>query len=191
MMRKMALLLISISLVLQGCMSAAIIGAAGVATKTGTDPRTIGTQLDDTTLELRIGSNLAQDEQLKEQARVIAVVYHNSILLIGQTPSESLKQKAQEIAFNIAGSRQIYNEIRSGQPIGITTITKDSWITSMVRSKLLTSNQVPSGNVKVITENGEVFLLGLVTEQEANAAAKIASTISGVDRVTTVFSYIK
>lgn len=191
MMRKIALLLISISLVLQGCMSAAIIGAAGVATKTGTDPRTIGTQLDDTTLELRIGSNLAQDEQLKEQARVIAVVYHNSILLIGQTPNESLKQKAQEIVFNIADSRQIYNEIRSGQPIGVTAMTKDSWITSVVRSKLLTSNQVPSGNVKVITENGEVFLLGLVTEQEANAAAKIASSVSGVDRVTTVFNYIK
>lgn len=191
MMRKMALLLISVSLVLQGCMSAAIIGAAGVATKTGTDPRTIGTQLDDTTLELRIGSNLAQDEQLKEQARVSAIVYHNSILLIGQTPDDSLKQKAQEITFNIADSRQIYNEIRSGQPIGVTTITKDSWITGVVRSKLLTSNQVPSGNVKVITENGEVFLLGLVTEQEANAAAQIASSVSGVDRVTTVFSYIK
>lgn len=190
-MRKMALLLISVSLVLQGCMSAAIIGAAGVATKTGTDPRTIGTQLDDTTLELRIGSNLAQDEQLKEQARVSAIVYHNSILLIGQTPDDSLKQKAQEITFNIADSRQIYNEIRSGQPIGVTTITKDSWITGVVRSKLLTSNQVPSGNVKVITENGEVFLLGLVTEQEANAAAQIASSVSGVDRVTTVFSYIK
>lgn len=191
MMRKLALLLVSVSLVLQGCVGAAIVGAAGVATKTSTDPRTMGTQLDDTTLELRIGTNLAKDEQLKERARIVAVSYHDSLLLIGQAPSNSLKQKAQDIVMKTTGNRQIYNEIHIGEPIGFTTITKDSWITGAVRSKLLTSNKVPSGNVKVITENGEVFLLGLVTEQEAKAAATIASTVSGVKHVTTVFSYIK
>src|SRR5699024_11752409 len=69
--------------------------------------------------------------------------------------------------------------------------SNDTWITTKVRSQLLTSDLVKSSNVKVTTENGEVFLMGLVTEREAKAAADIASRVSGVKRVTTAFTFIK
>lgn len=71
------------------------------------------------------------------------------------------------------------------------TTSSDTWITTKIRSQLLGSDQVKSSNVKVTTENGEVFLLGLVTPQEAQAAADVASRVSGVKHVTTAFTMLK
>lgn len=109
---------------------------------------------------------------------------------MGQSPNSELSARAKQIAMGVEGTTEVYNEIRRGQPIGPgppLTIP----ITTKVRSQLLTSDQVKSSNVKVTTENGEVFLLGLVTEREGKAAADIASRVSGVKRVTTAFTYIK
>lgn len=110
---------------------------------------------------------------------------------MGQSPNSELSARAKQIAMGVEGTTEVYNEIRRGQPIGTGTASNDARITTKVRSQLLTSDQVKSSNVKVTTENGEVFLLGLVTEREGKAAADIASRVSGVKRVTTAFTYIK
>ena len=81
--------------------------------------------------------------------------------------------------------------MRQGQPISLGTSSSDTWITTKVRSQLLASDQVKSSNVKATTENGEVFLMGLVTDREGKAAADIASRVSGVKRVTTAFTFIQ
>jgi osmotically-inducible protein OsmY len=91
----------------------------------------------------------------------------------------------------VEGTTEVFNEVRQGQPIGLGTASSDTWITTKVRSQLLGSDQVKSSNVKVTTENGEVFLLGLVTDREGKAAADIASRVSGVKKVTTAFTFIK
>lgn len=109
---------------------------------------------------------------------------------MGQSPNSELSARAKQIAMGVEGTTEVYNEIRGvslsarGPPLTIRITTK-------VRSQLLTSDQVKSSNVKVTTENGEVFLLGTVTEREGKAAADIASRVSGVKRVTTAFTYIK
>ncbi|WP_342221550.1 division/outer membrane stress-associated lipid-binding lipoprotein [Candidatus Fukatsuia endosymbiont of Tuberolachnus salignus] len=179
------------TLLLQGCISAVVIGSAAVATKSVTDPRTIGTQVDDGTLEIRIANALSKDQQLKKDARVIATAYQGKILLTGQAPKTSLSDRAKQIAGNIEGANEVYNEIRQGIPVDLATASSDTWITAKIRSQLLTSNLVKSSNVKVTTENGEVFLLGLVTQQEGQSAAKIASKVSGVKHVTTAFTTVK
>ena len=81
--------------------------------------------------------------------------------------------------------------LAAGEMTKAKEATSDTWITTKVRSQLLGSDQVKSSNVKVTTENGEVFLLGLVTDREGKAAADIASRVSGVKHVTTAFTYIK
>lgn len=179
------------ALLLQGCVGAVVVGSAAVATKTATDPRTVGTQVDDGTLELRVNSALAKDEQIKKQARINVTAYQGKVLLVGQAPSSDLSSRAKQIAVGVDGATEVYNEIRQGQPVGIGTASTDTWITTKVRSQLLGSDQVKSSNVKVTTENGEVFLLGLVTEREAQAAADIASRVSGVKHVTTAFTILK
>ena len=156
-----------------------------------TDPRTVGTQVDDGTLELRVSNALAKDEQIKNQARVVVTAYQGKVLLTGQSPSPDLANRAKQIAMGVDGASEVYNEIRTGQKVSLGTSSSDTWITTKIRSQLLGSDQVKSSNVKVTTENGEVFLLGIVTQQEAAAAADIASRVSGVKHVTTAFTILK
>ncbi|MTD41207.1 divisome-associated lipoprotein YraP [Erwinia sp. CPCC 100877] len=179
------------ALLLQGCVGAVVAGSAAVATKTATDPRTMGTQVDDSTLELRVNNALSKDEQLKKEARISVTAYQSRVLLTGQAPGTELAERARQIALGVEGASEVYNEIRQGQPVTMGTASSDTWITTKVRSRLLASDQVKSSNVKVTTENGEVFLLGMVTEAEGKAAADIASRVSGVKHVTTAFNYIK
>ena len=179
------------ALLLQGCVAAAVVGSAAVGTKAATDPRTVGTQVDDGTLELRVNSALAKDEQIKKSARINVTAYQGKVLLVGQAPDPELASRAKQIAMGVDGATEVYNEIRQGQPISLGTASSDTWITTKVRSQLLGSDQVKSSNVKVTTENGEVFLLGLVTEREGRAAADTASRVSGVKHVTTAFTFIK
>ncbi|QCR37331.1 division/outer membrane stress-associated lipid-binding lipoprotein [Nissabacter sp. SGAir0207] len=179
------------ALLLQGCVGAVVVGSAAVATKTATDPRTVGTQVDDETLEARVGNALAKDQQLKKEARIVATAYQGKVLLTGQAPTTDLAARAKQITMGVDGAQEVYNEIRQGTPVSLGTASADTWITTKVRSQLLTSDSVKSSNVKVTTENGEVFLLGLVTSQEGQSAAQIASQVSGVKHVTTAFTYVK
>lgn len=179
------------ALLLQGCIAGVIIGSAAVATKTATDPRSVGTQVDDGTLEARVENALSKDQQLKKEARVVATAYQGKVLLTGQSPNADITRRAKQIAMGVEGTSEVYNEIRQGTPVSLSTASSDTWITTKVRSQLLTSDTVKSSNVKVTTENGEVFLLGLVTQQEGQSTAQIASQISGVKHVTTAFTYVK
>ena len=162
------------ALLLQGCVAAAVVGTAAVGTKAATDPRSVGTQVDDSTLELRVNTALSKDAQIKKEARINVSAYQGKVLLVGQSPNSELSARAKQIAMGVEGTTEVFNEIRQGQPIGLGDASNDTWITT-----------------KVTTENGEVFLLGLVTEREAKAAADIASRVSGVKRVTTAFTFIK
>ncbi|OOF66259.1 division/outer membrane stress-associated lipid-binding lipoprotein [Rodentibacter sp. Ppn85] len=186
---KKLVFIMSVSVLLQGCV-AAVLGGAAAGTKVATDPRTMGTQVDDETLEFKVENALDKDEQIKSEARVNAVSYSARVLLIGQVPSESTKETATGLAKGVDGVADVYNELRVGSKITIGQISKDSWITTQVKSKMLIDNRVKSTDVKVITENGEVFLLGNVTQAQADAAAEIASKINGVQKVVKVFKYL-
>ncbi|AYA42031.1 divisome-associated lipoprotein YraP [Xenorhabdus nematophila] len=190
-MRLFSLLLICFSaMLLQGCIGAAVVGSAAIATKAGSDPRTVGQQVDDTTLEARISTAISKDPQIKAQARVVTTVYQGKVLLTGQSPNMALADKAKQIASNVEGTDTVYNEIRQGNPVSLGTASSDTWLTTKVRSKILSSDTVKSSSIKVVTEDGEVFLFGIVTKEEGAAAAKIASETSGVKRVTTAFTYL-
>ncbi|EED1399920.1 divisome-associated lipoprotein YraP [Escherichia coli O4] len=186
-----AVVLIS-ALLLQGCVAATVVGtAAAIGTKAATDPRSVGTQVDDEVLELRVSSALSKDEQIRKEARISEIAYQGRVLLIGQSPDRELSARAHQIALGVDGVQEVYNEIRQGTPVSPVIMAGDAWLTTKIRSQLLTSARVKSSSVKVVTENSEVFLLGLVTEQEGRAAADVASRVSGVKRVTTAFSCIR
>ncbi|SPY65649.1 division/outer membrane stress-associated lipid-binding lipoprotein [Providencia alcalifaciens] len=178
------------AVLLQGCIGAAVVGTAAVATKSATDPRSVGQQVDDGTLEARVSGQLNRNKDITNNSRIIATAYKGNVLLTGQSPDMSLADKAKQIASNVDGTEKVYNEVRQGQPVDLGTASKDTWLTTKVKSKILASDEVKSGSVKVITENGEVFLLGVLTQQEGAAAAKIASETDGVRRVTTAFTYL-
>ncbi len=179
------------ALMLQGC-AAALLGGAAVGTKVATDPRSTGTQIDDETLEFKVYDAITKDEQIKAEGRVVVVSYSNRLLLIGQVPTDIAKETATNLAKGVEGvnPETIFNEMTVGPVIDLTQRSKDSWITSQVKSKMLVDSAVKTTDVKVITENNQVFLMGNVTQQQGNAAAEIARNISGVTRVVKVFKYL-
>lgn len=178
----------SLLLTLQGCIATAVVGTAAVATKVATDPRTAGRQLDDETLEEKVAYNLNKDAQLQEEARINVVAYNGKVLLIGQAPSEMAKEAAKSVAAGVAGVSEVYNEIRISPKIGVGQITKDSWITTKVKSQLLVNSEVKATDIKVITENGEVFLMGNLSQNQSDAAANVARYVSGVTKVIKVMT---
>lgn len=176
---------------LQGCITTAVVTSAAVASKVATDPRTAGRQIDDEVLEERVAYNINKDEQLKQEARINVVAYNGKILLIGQAPSLEASDTAKNLAAGVEGVTEVYNEIRTSEKIGVGQISLDSWITTAIKSKLLVNSQVKATEVKVITENGEVFLIGKLSPTQADAAAEVARNVSGVQKVVKVITYIQ
>ncbi|WP_439257881.1 division/outer membrane stress-associated lipid-binding lipoprotein [Lonepinella sp. BR2271] len=187
-LKKLGLLLTA-SVMLQGCVVLGL-GGAAVATKVGTDPRTVGSQVDDETLELKVYDAVTKDEQIKAEGRVVVVSYSNRILLLGQVPEESLKEVATGLAKGVENVGDVYNEMRTGSPISAAQKAQDSWITTKIKSNMLLDSAVKTTDVKVITENNEVFLLGNVTQDQGSAAAEVARKVSDVKKVVKVFKYL-
>ncbi|WP_404398334.1 division/outer membrane stress-associated lipid-binding lipoprotein [Idiomarina loihiensis] len=179
---KTALPVVFISLLsLQGCAAVAV-GAAAVGISSATDTRTIGTQVDDQTIELKANAKLGNDEQL-DDARVVAISYDTNVLLVGQVPSEALKRRAEDVIKDTNGLNKIFNQLRIGSKASAAVRAGDSWITSKIKLKFANNKSIDAANIKVVTENAEVFLLGHVSQAEADAAVEVARNVDGVERV--------
>ena len=125
-----------------------------------------------------------------DDAHLVIVSYNGYVLLAGQVASEKLKAQATDVVRRIHGVRRIYNELEFAAPSSAMTRTSDTWITTKVKSWLLGSSDIEGTRVKVVTENGVVYLMGLATSDEAERIADVASDISGVQRVVKLFELI-
>ncbi|WP_039088990.1 division/outer membrane stress-associated lipid-binding lipoprotein [Gallibacterium anatis] len=175
---------------LQGCVTAAVVGGGALATKVAMDPRTTGTQIDDQTLELRVADALRKDKQLNEQAHISVIVYNGRALLVGEAPSADLKEVAVNLARGVKDIADVYDEIQIGEKVSFMQASKDTWITTEVKSKLFVNGNVKASDVKVVTENGVVYLIGRVTQSQAAAAVDVARQVNGVRKVVKVFTYL-
>ena len=184
----LALALLTGALLLQGCAAVVVGGAAGTAKATG-DRRTLGAQWDDQTIELKAANLLADNKSLSASSKISVYSNNGRVLLVGQTPSDAYKQEAGKIVGRIEGVRHVYNELRLGTPVSIGVRSNDTWITSKVRADMLGTKNFDSTKVKVVTENSEVFLIGLVTRQEGDQAVEIARHVSGVKQVIKAFEF--
>ncbi|WP_294845352.1 division/outer membrane stress-associated lipid-binding lipoprotein [uncultured Gilliamella sp.] len=189
-MKKFALMVLLMSgvLMLQGCVAALIGVGAGATATIATDPRTAGTQVDDTTLNSRITSKLRDNGPMFIGSRISTSTYDGNILLTGQANQEQI-EKAESLANEVEGVKTVYNQIRIGTPVGAGTVTNDTWITTKVKSQLMLNSQVKSRKIKVVTENGEVFLIGILTPEQGRLAAEVASKVAGVKKVITLYTY--
>ena len=152
--------------------------------------RTYGQQLDDENIETKAVVNIHASDTDFDDAHLVIISYNGYVLVAGQVQSEALKAKATQVVREIRGVRRIYNELEVSAPSSAMTRTSDTWITGKVKSWLLGSSTIEGGRVKVVTENGVVYLLGLATEAEADRIAASASDTSGVQRVVRLFEII-
>jgi osmotically-inducible protein OsmY len=176
-------------LLLSGCGSL----LATMQTDTITDEpteRTLAQQFEDESIETKARVNIHAADDAFDDAHLVIVSYNGYVLLAGQLGSEALKAKATEVVRKIHGVRRIYNELEIASPSSVMTRTSDAWITAKVKSWLLGRSDTEGTRVKVVTENGVVYLMGLVTREESQRITDTAATISGVQRVVRLFELV-
>lgn len=183
-----ALILASLSLV-QGC--ASIISATTPdPIEEEKDERTTGAYIDDEIIETKSLVNIDKADPALAQSHIIVTSYNGVVLLAGQVASEQLRQLAATTVANINKVKRVHNELTIAGATSMVIRSNDAWITTKVKSKMLASSEVEGGRIKVVTENGVVYLMGLVTREEADRAADAARTTSGVQKVVRIFEYI-
>ncbi len=124
------------------------------------------------------------------EARVNAASYDGNVLLIGQVRTLALKNQLLEQVRQISGVKQVYEQIRLRAPLPLAQVSSDTWLTTKIKSALIASKKLRHVDIKVMTENSEVFLLGYVTKDQADEATEIVRNISGVRQVIQVFQYV-
>lgn len=176
------------SIVLSGCVPLVIAGAAGGAALVVADRRSVGAQTDDEAIELKMANNIGAG--YGDRVHVNVTSYNGIVLLTGEVPTPELKRSIEEIAKSTAKVRSVTDELSVGPVSSIGSRTNDSYITSKVKARFVEANKFAPNHVKVVTERQVVYLMGLVRRAEADAAAQIAATTSGVVRVVKLFEYI-
>ena len=181
----------ALTLFLNGC-AGLLVGGAATGITVVHDRRTAGTVIDDQTIELKLQDALNQ--QLPPGNHISVTSYNGAALLTGQVISAPARQQAEEIARRIDPPvREVYNELVIGPTLPLSVQGNDALLTTKVKTSLFQINNLPDfdpSRVKVVTENGVVYLLGLVRPVEADAAAEITSRVAGVRQVVTIFEYI-
>jgi osmotically-inducible protein OsmY len=172
---------------LGGCVPAMIGVAATEAVIIATDPRTTGRQLDDQSIEFKVttnaGSNWGNDVHLN------ATSYNGVVLLTGEAPSTVVQDEITKLAKSADRVNVVQNEMVIGPVTDLGARTNDTYITSKVKTRLISDEKVKAIYVKVVTERSVVYLMGIVTREEGEAAARIAATTAGVAKVVKVFEY--
>lgn len=163
----------------------ALLGLAGCATL---DRRSISTSFDDEHIESQAISQI--NRQHTGIVHVNVTSFNRHVLLTGEVPNEASKDQIAQIVSSVPNINGISNELVVGNIEGIASRTKDSLITSSVKFRFIGHGSFGSGRVKVVTEDGIVYLMGLVYHKEADSAAYIASTTKGVKKVITMFEYL-
>lgn len=173
---------------LQGCIEMAAVGA-GAAVLGYEDRRTAGTMVEDEGIELRATNRVS--ERFGDRVHVNITSFNRSVLITGEVPNANTRSEIEKIVQGVPSVRSITNEL---QVIGGTSLSSratDSTITGKVKARFVDSGKFSALHVKVVTEAAVVYLLGIVTEGEANEAVEIARTTGGVKKVVKVFEYCK
>lgn len=165
-----------------------VVGGAAAGGVMAADRRTSGIYVEDQNIELKAFKKI--ETNLGEDAHVSVTSYNRNVLLTGEVPVPESKSKAESLVKEITNTRSITNEITVGPKSSLGSRSNDSYITSKIKTKFVTENKFPANYVKVVTENGVVYLLGIVTNAEADAAVEIARNTEGVSKVVKVFEYL-
>ena len=175
------------STLMSGCallVGGAIVGSSMVAT----DRRTSGTQLEDQNIEFKSGKRIS--DAIGERGHLNVTSYNRLVLITGEVPTEADKASVEQAITRIENVRSVINELGVTAPSSIGTRSNDTLLTSKVKASMVDAKDVQSGAYKVVTERSVVYLMGRVTEREANRAADIARGVSGVAKVVKVFEVV-
>ena len=172
-----------------GCVPMFAIGtAAGTGAYISEDRRTSGMFIEDEGIELKSTRRIHQ--QFSDNVHINVTSYNRLVLLTGEAPTATIKTDIEKLIMGVDNVRKIYNEIAVAGNTSLASRSNDTLLTSKVKARFLTERKFQINHVKIVTENEVVYLLGVVTRQEAESAAQITSSTAGVKKVVKVFEYL-
>ncbi len=171
---------------LTGC-APLVVAGVGAGAVMADDRRSSGTYLVDQEIELKAASRLR--ENFGENTHVNTTSFNRRVLLTGEAPDAATRAKIEEFVRATPNVGDVQNEVIIGEASGFTARSNDGYITAKVKTRFLDDKRFSANHVKVVTEARTVFLMGLVTREEGNAAAEIAARTGGVSKVVKVFEY--
>ncbi len=177
------ILIFFVALCLTGC-PAAIIGSGAVAIDTTADRRTHGIILEDSNIEFKAFSLI---QKIEGDIHTNVTSYNGHVLIVGQVPTDKIKIQIGNSIESLPNVKSISNELTIGPVISISGRAQDTLITSNVKARFFRENKVPPFFVKVVTENKAVYLMGILSKEEAKEAEAIAKSTSQVSKVVTLF----
>lgn len=194
-MKQKATLLASVMLLLllQGCASAVLVGGTATGGSVAHDRRSAGAALDDQIIELKILTQLQQDQELSRNTSVSATSYNYVVLLTGQAERAQYRDRFYRLAGAVPKVKKVIDEVQVGPGTSISESSQDAYLTSKVKLELFSIkiDGFDPSRVKVVTERGSVYLMGLLTAQEANAVVEKVRYVRGVKKVVKVFEYLQ
>lgn len=152
--------------------------------------RTTGAKVEDQDIEKKGYINIRARDARFEEAHFDVNSYNGFVLITGQVPDEDMKGMASDVVRQIRGVRRIYNELEIAGNTSTLTRSSDTWLTTKVKGSLLGSEDIEGSRVKVITENGVVYLMGLVSRAESERIINVARSTGGVEKVVQLFEFI-
>ena len=173
---------------LAGCAIAAGGGSAAAGYST-LDRRTTGTIIEDQAIELKAYRAIAADKELDEQTHINITSYNTAVLVTGESPVDEMRQKIVSIVSAVDKVKHVYNEITIAAPSSMVSRSSDVYITTKVKTKLFADKILSGLVIKVNTEKGVVYLMGIVSQEEAEIATNIARETGGVQKVVKLFQY--
>ena len=188
-MRYLAcLLIVTLTLSLQGCISA--VGAAAVGGVLIYKRKSVESFARDQHIKSEINNAYVKNGALWEHNHIVVSSVNGNVLLAGEARTTALRDEAVALAKNVNGVQRVYNEITIGKPVSLWRKTRDASITTIIKSKMLVARNFDPSGIKVITNNGIVYLMGVASPTQSDKAAEIAGTTTGVKKVVKVFQYI-
>ena len=177
-----------ILVILHGC-AAVVVGGAAAGANVAHDRRTTGTFIEDEAIELKSLKAIFEDKEVYKQTHLNVTSFNTIVLVSGEAPTEELRQRVIQIVRNIDKVSHVHNEISIAGPSSLMSRSGDTLITTKVKTKLIVEKNLDGTHVKVVTENGVVYLMGLLNREDADKATEIARQMGGVQKVVKLFQY--
>jgi osmotically-inducible protein OsmY len=186
---KKLLFIAAAILSLQGCIF--VVGAAaGAAAAAGVyDHRKVEKVVADEKITNKVVYIINRIPGISDNSHISVATFNQVVLLTGEVTTPQLRQAAEGAARSVDGVNQVYNQITIQGPTSSLTRASDSWITAKIKTQMLATKGLKSGTIKVITENGTVYLMGMVSHDQADGAVDISRQVSGVQKVVKIFQY--
>ena len=178
-----------IACLLQGCVAGAFVAGGAAGTSVGRDKRSIATIADDQNITYQAERQIEADPGLHTDAHVVAVSYNGVVLLAGQAPTQEMRDKAVQMVQALPKVRRIFDEITVGKSTSAVRRSQDALITGNIKTRMVATTNLEASRIKVVTEDGIVYLMGLTTRRQADIAAIVARNSSGVQQVVKLIEY--